>query len=105
MVAVFALLAMLAVAEPAWAQFWWTPVNPALAQAQAMALIQPKHPLDDPALPKQFGNAEGTGVNAPVPGSGRTPKFFGMAPDFDGVNPPPAGTGAPAGGAPPTPRP
>lgn len=105
MFGMLALLVTLLLAQPAWAQFWWTPVNPALAEAQAIALMHPKHPIDDPALPKQWGNSEGTGVNAPVPGSGRTPKFFGMAPDFDAVNPPPAATGAPAGGSQPAPRP
>ncbi len=87
MVGVLALLLTLMVVQPAWGQMWWTPVHPGLAEARAQALMHPKHPIENPASPKQWGNSEGTGPAAPVPGTGRTPKFFGQVPSFDEVSP------------------
>jgi hypothetical protein len=83
--------------QPVWAERHetWAP-HPALAEARAQALMLPKLPIEDPGAPKSFGMTEGVGVNAPVPGTGQGPRFFGQAP-FPTRQEAPA---APAGGAP-----
>jgi hypothetical protein len=94
-----AVLLSLWFVQPVWGESHgtWSP-HPGSAEARAQALMHPKSAIEEPGAPRYWGNSEGTGAGAPVPGTGQAPRFLGQAPFPSREEAPPAATGgAPAG--------